>query len=106
MKNLYSKKWYISEMEMWDKDYIDEDVKGYFMFDKNNQGEFQFGYVHGFMDCEYIIKDDNTVLEFSWDGNDEMNHINGRGYAMIENDRLVGKIFIHNGDNSEFKALQ
>ena len=57
------------------------------------------------MDCEYIVKDDNTVLEFSWDGNDEMDHVNGRGYVMIENDILVGRIFIHNGDNSEFKAL-
>jgi len=54
---------------------------------------------------EDIIKDDNTILEFSWDGNDEMDHVNGRGYAMIENNILVGKIFIQNGDNSKFKAL-
>ncbi len=106
MKNLYFKKWYISEMEMWDKDYIDEDVKGYFRFEENNQGEFQFGYVHGFMDCEYTIRDNNTFVEFSWIGNDEIDLSNGRGYAVIKDNILNGKIFIHNADNSKFIAKQ
>jgi len=106
MNKKFIGKWYISEMEAWDKDYIDEDVKGYFRFDENNQGEFQFGYVHGYMDCEYTVKDKNTIVEFSWIGNDEMDLTDGRGYAMIEANSIKGKIFIHNADNSEFMAIK
>ena len=106
MKNLYFKKWYISEMELWDKDYIDEEVKGYFLFDENNQGEFHFGYIHGYMDCKYIAKDKNIIVEFSWNGNDETDLSSGRGYATIEDNMIKGKIFIHNADNSEFIATQ
>ena len=105
MKNYINKKWYISEMELWDNDYINEEVQGYFLFEENNQGEFHFGYVHGFMDCEYIKKDENTIVEFLWVGNDKNDLINGRGYAELENNNLIGKIYINNGDNSKFEAI-
>ena len=105
-KNELLGKWNISEMEMWDNDYINAETSGYIFFDKNNNGEFHFGYVHGFMDCQYIENHGNTIVEFTWNGNDEMEYANGRGFAKINEDGILGKIFIHNGDNSEFKAIK
>ncbi len=53
-------------------------------------GEFQFGYLHGFMDCRYSEREGNETVEFSWEGNDEMDQASGRGFAII-NIRLLLK---------------
>jgi hypothetical protein len=37
-------------MDQWDRDFIDEEVRGYFEFDARDSGSFQFGYVHGQID--------------------------------------------------------
>ena len=100
-------RWYISEMEMWDKDYIDAEVRGYILFNEDGSGEFQFGYVHGFMNCKYTIKDnDEDIVEFTWEGNDECDFASGRGYCKINNSIIIGKIFINNSETSKFKAIK
>lgn len=98
--------WRIIEMEMWDQDFIDAEVAGYFHFDDDNNGEFQFGYVHGYMNCRYSIKNGKDYVKFSFDGNDEMDPTSGRGFATIEGDVLIGRLYFHEGDNSEFKAIR
>src|SRR5205823_2858329 len=40
-------RWRITWMEMWDQDFVDEEVEGYFDFEPNGRGSFQFGYVSG-----------------------------------------------------------
>ncbi len=37
-------------MEQWDRDFIDETVRGYFEFDAHGLSSFQFGYVQGQID--------------------------------------------------------
>ncbi len=49
----YIGKWRIVEMEMWDQNFIDMVTPGYFSFDKDGLGYFQFGAVEGQVD--YII---------------------------------------------------
>ena len=44
------------------------------------------------------------AVEFSWDGNDEMDPAQGRGWAVLDGDRLKGMIFFHQGDESEFRG--
>ena len=39
--------WRITEMELWDADYLDLVVPAYFEFDREQMGEFQFGTVRG-----------------------------------------------------------
>ncbi len=39
-----------------------------------------------------------------WDGNDEMDPAQGRGWAVRKGDELHGMIFFHGGDDSEFVA--
>jgi len=50
MSNPYFGTWRIIEMEQWDQDYIDLVVPDYISFREDNQGELQFGTVHGNMD--------------------------------------------------------
>ena len=40
----------------------------------------------------------------SFEGQDEYDPVSGRGWVIIEDDTLKGKIFFHAGDESGFKA--
>ncbi|MGE5608005.1 MAG: hypothetical protein ACM359_02015 [Bacillota bacterium] len=59
-------------MEQWDQDFVNEAVEGYFRFDPDGGGEFQFGYVHGGMTCEFSERNGKPTVEWTWEGNDEM----------------------------------
>ena len=83
---------------------MDAEVPGYISFGENGTGEFQFGYVHGFMACRY--SDGQQMVEFSWEGNDEMDPVSGRGFAVVRNDVLLGHLFLHEGEASEFTATR
>ena len=43
-------------------------------------------------------------VEWSWNGNDEMDPVSGRGWAMLDGDEIHGVIVIHHGDESWFVA--
>jgi hypothetical protein len=43
-------RWLIESMDQWDRDFIDAEVQGYFEFDAEGWGSFQFGYVQGQID--------------------------------------------------------
>jgi len=96
--------WSIIEMEAWDQDYVNMEVPGHFTFKKNMTGLFQFGLVQGEMDCRVETGDRGLRIEFSWEGGEEMDPAYGRGWAVIENGELSGRIFIHLGDDSAFRA--
>ena len=92
-------------MEMWDEDFIDAEVEGYFEFDQKGSGQFHFGYVHGHMDCSLTTREGEPASEWTWDGNDEMDPASGRGWATIGPDgSLEGRICFHMGDDSSFRA--
>lgn len=56
------------------------------------------------MDCRLTIRDGETAVEWTWDGNDEMDPAQGRGWAVVKGNELHGMIFFHGGDDSEFVA--
>ena len=93
-------------MEQWDQDFIDAEVPGYIDFSKNGMGEFQFGYVHGFIDCRYSVREGIDTVEFSWEGNDEMKPAFGRGSAIIKDGNISGHLSFYGGDDSGFKAIR
>jgi hypothetical protein len=103
-KNPYIGKWRIIQMEMWDQDFIDMETEGHFLFEEDELGSFQFGLVQGQID--YRIENTGEIerLEFSWEGQDENDAAIGRGWAVIQNDHLEGRIYFHLGDDSWFKA--
>ena len=96
--------WHIVSMPTWDEDFLNEEVQAYIKFDARRRGEFHFGYVHGFMDCRVTTRDGEPAIEWTWEGNDEMESAQGRGWAVIKVAELHGMIFFHQGDESEFVA--
>ncbi|MDX9848855.1 MAG: hypothetical protein RBT74_17895 [Tenuifilaceae bacterium] len=105
-RNPYIGKWRIIEMEMWDTDFINMETEGYFLFEKNQLGAFQFGLVQGRIDFRIESAGGIERIEFSWEGQDENDEAIGRGWALIKDDYLEGRIYFHLGDNSWFKATK
>ncbi|MEZ6130287.1 MAG: hypothetical protein R3C59_16510 [Planctomycetaceae bacterium] len=85
---------------------MNEEVPGYFEFRKDGLGEFQFGYVHCGIDWRATERGGQPAVEFSFDGMDEMTPTSGRGWAVLNGDKLDGMIFFHQGDESGFSAKQ
>lgn len=56
------------------------------------------------MDCRLTTKEGEPAVEWSWDGNDEMDTAQGRGWAVLKGDELHGMVFFHGGDDSAFVA--
>ncbi len=88
-------------MQLWDKDFLDMVEPAYIAFDGTSGGEFAFGCVTGALHCRKTP----AGVEFTWEGNDEMDQASGDGRAERQIDgSLTGEIRFHNGDDSTFKA--
>jgi hypothetical protein len=74
--------------------------------DERGRGEFQFGYVQGYMDWRSTIRDGEPAVGWSLEGMDgaDMTEMTGRGWAKLESDELHGMIFIRLGEGSGFVA--
>lgn len=97
-------KWIILEMEAWDQEFVNMEVQGHFTFKKDGTGHFQFGLVRGEMDCYAEIINGRERIEFSWEGQSELDPESGRGWVEIENGEMNGRIFFYHGDDSSFRA--
>jgi len=96
----------ITHMDEWDQDFVDIEVPGFIRFDADDTGEFHFGCVHGEMTVEQTDRNGKPAVEWTWEGNDEMDEASGRGWAVLQEDgSLKGKLFFHSGDSSGFTAL-
>ena len=99
-------RWRIVDMDMWDRDAIDLVEPGFIEFSRDGTGQFGFVAVRGSMDCRITERDGRTVVEFSWDGDDEGDRVGGRGWATLGDDATIeGHLFIHLGDDSRFRAV-
>lgn len=101
--NPFLGKWRIIEMEQWGQNYVDLVVPGYINFDDGG-GKFQFGTVTGFIDYRVEAYGNGTRLEFSWDGKSDSDDACGRGWVISSGDAITGHIFIHQSDDSWFRA--
>ena len=102
----FAGKWRIVEMEMWDQDYVDMEVPGYIEIGSGGIGRFQFGLISGGIDGRVDRSGKSPRFEFSWAGQDENDPHSGRGWAVIADNVLRGRIFFHFGDDSGFKAFK
>ncbi|MBI4583240.1 MAG: hypothetical protein HY717_04375 [Planctomycetes bacterium] len=95
-------RWLIESMTLWDREFIDAEVRGFFEFGPRNTGSFQFGYVQGEVEIDYRIveREGKPSVEFSWSGQDEMDPAQGRGWLVLEGDELKGMFCFHHGDES------
>jgi hypothetical protein len=104
IKNPIAGRWRITWMDQWDQEFVDAEVEGFFEFGPNNSGSFQFGYVQGDIDYRPGIREGKPSVEFSFEGHDEMDPAQGRGWAVLDGGEIDGMIFFHRGDESAFKA--
>ncbi len=104
--NPFLGRWLIEEMDQWDVGDKSEELQPFIEFKRSNTGQFQFGCVFGEMDCQFTQRDGPPAVEFTWDGNDESEHVFGRGWAVLNGDKLSGMIFFHLGDESGFTATK
>jgi len=101
----FTGRWRITSMELWDQEAVELVGPGSLRFDADGTGEISFVALLGWLDCRTGARDGKPLVEFSWDGRDEGDPVNGRGWAVLEgDDTLSGRIFIHNGDDSAFTA--
>jgi hypothetical protein len=105
-KSPFTGRWHIVSMTEWDEDFINAEVQGFILFDEKGGGEFQFGYVRGDMDCRSTTRGGEPAVEWTWDGNDENDPAQGRGWAVLKGDELHGMILFHGGDDSGFVATR
>jgi hypothetical protein len=105
MAKAFKGRWRISEMEVWDNDYLDLVEPAHIVFESENDGAFVFGTVKGWLDVRYGARDGSPCAEFSWEGLNDTDVASGRGWVILGTaGRLVGHIFIHNSDDSGFVA--
>ena len=104
--NKFTGRWRILEMEMWDKDFIDLDGEGHITFDRKNGGELHFSAVDCSLDCRIEKVGDRERIEFSFVGEDEGEEVFGRGWAVLDGDKLRGRIYFHYGDQSGLVAAK
>jgi hypothetical protein len=76
-------KWRIIEMGLWDNDYLDMVEPAYIQFKASGLGKFKLGCVDGGFDCTFFT---DAVVDFTWQGNDEMDPVSGDGWAELDDD--------------------
>ena len=104
MKQKFIGRYRITEMELWDKDYIDMEVPGYIEFHKNGTADFQFGLVEGGGDYEY--SKDGKYVDFRFEGNDECDESSGEFELEINGDKITCTVSFDRGDESEITAIR
>ena len=90
-------------MDGWDE--IDLLGSANITFTGKDGGEPVFIAIEADLDVRYGARDGAACAEFSWEGFDDGSPARGRGWAALGTaGRLVGRIFIHKGDDSGFVA--
>jgi hypothetical protein len=101
----YSGQWRITEMDLWDSEYLDMDVPAYIQIENTGSGEFQFGLVSGQIDGDIVKDGDHERFDFTWEGNDECDEASGSGWLKLKGKTaLTGQIKFHHGDRSGLVA--
>ncbi len=91
-------------MDSWDADYFDMEITAYITIYKDLTGEFQFGLVQAQIDGKIVSAESPSRVAFTWSGFDKNDPIHGRGWLTATGNQAEGRIFIHLGDESGFKA--
>lgn len=96
--------WQILDSELWDRDALDLVVPAHLRLDENGGGYIELIAIQADVDYRITVRDGSPAIEFSWHGDDDGEETNGRGWAVLANNQLRGRFFIHRGDDSSFLA--
>ena len=76
-------RWRITEMDVWDNDYLDLVEPAHIAFEGESDGAFVFGTVKGWLDVRYGGRGGSASAEFSWEGFSDADPACGRGWATF-----------------------
>lgn len=96
-------RWRILEMDLWDREALDLVAPAFIEFSPDHTGRFGFIVVTGWIDWR-SAGTHRTGIEFSWEGTDEGDQVSGRGWAALQDGLLLGHLYFHLGDDSNFRA--
>jgi len=103
-RRLFVGRWRITDMELWTTEDLDLIGPARLTLNRDGSGEMSFIAVEVGLDYRIVERDGQPAIEFSFDGSDEGDRISGRGWAVLENDALHGRVLIHHGDEWNFVA--
>jgi hypothetical protein len=98
--------WRIVDMNQWDREDLDLLGPAHLTLDRRGQGTMRFMAIEASVDYRPGVRDGLPAVEFSFDGNDEGDRISGRGWAVLTENALRGRLFLHEGDESAFSATR
>lgn len=103
VKKKFVGQWRITELQGFDADYVDLCGPAKMKLSTRGTGRMNIGAVDAELDCK-MDEQDERVLHFSFEGVDEGDPISGRGYCLVEDNIMIGRVFRHFGDEFGFKA--
>ncbi len=98
--------WRITETELWDREALDLLAPAFIRFEDDRMGGFQFIAVRGGLDSRLSERGGIPAIEFSWEGDDEGEACSGRGWAILREGTIEGRLYFHGGDDSWFVATR
>ena len=96
--------WRITDMELWDRGDLDLLGPAHLTLDRSGLGAMRFLAIEAGIDYRTVQRDGQPSVEFSFEGNDEGDPISGRGWVVLDESMLRGRLFFHEGDESAFSA--
>lgn len=97
-------RWRITATELWSAEDLDLLGPAHLTLERNGLGDMRVIAIEAGLDYRVVQREGRPGIEFSFDGSDEGDRTNGRGWAVFEGDELHGRLFIHHGDDSGFTA--
>jgi hypothetical protein len=98
--------WRIVETELWDVDDLDLADPAHLTLEPKGHGRLGLLAIEAALDYRVVQREGLPAIEFSLGGSDEGDQISGRGWAILDGERLRGHLFIHQGDDSGFTAVR
>lgn len=94
-------RWRIVEADIWDRDHLNLVEPAMMVIEANGHGQIAFGAMQANLDLEYS----RTLVNFTWEGFDEMDEVRGAGSAELQDDGTLEIEFAyHHGDEATLKA--
>lgn len=96
-------RWRIIQADLWDRDYLDLVGPACLTVQADGSGEITFGAMQASLSIGYGL--DN--IDFTWEGSDEGDEVQGSGYAeLLDDGSLQIEIEYQDGDEATLKAIR
>jgi len=96
--------WRIIQTELWDREALDLVAPAVLSLKPKGVGQVAFIAIEAQIDYRIVMRDGLPGIEFSFQGFDEGDEVMGRGWAILQEEQLRGRLFFHQGDDSSFVA--